>query len=70
MSMDKLTQKKSFEATKVVHAKEESPQAEDDRPFKVDDRVRIFNKSGIAFKGIVRSIKKDVLGIETVSYVH
>ena len=68
--MDKLTQKESFEATKVVHAKEESPQPEDDRPFKVKGRVRIFNKNGIAFKGTIRSIKKDVLGIEAVSYVH
>ena len=68
--MDKLTQKESFEATKIVHAKGESPQPEDDRPFKLDDRVRIFNKSGIAFKGTVRSIKKNILGIEAVSYVH
>ena len=67
--MDKLTQKESFEAAKVAHAKRESPQPEDDKPFKVYDRVRIFNKNGIAFKGTVRSVNKDVLGIEAVSCI-
>ena len=67
--MDKLTQKESFEAAKVAHAKRESPQPKDDKPFKVDDQVRVFNKSGIAFKGTIRSIKKNILGIETVSWV-
>ena len=74
--MDKLTQKESFEAAKLVHAKKELPQPEDDKPFKVDDkpfklndRVRVFNKDGNPCKGTVRSIKKDILGIETVSCV-
>ena len=67
--MDKLTQKESFEAARVAHAKRELPKSEDDKPFKVDDRVRMFDKGGNPFKGTVRSIKKLVLGIETVSCV-
>ena len=67
--MDELTRKESFEAARVAHAKRELPQPEDDKPFKVYDRVRVFDKGGNPLKGTVRSMTKHVLGIETVSCV-
>ena len=63
--MDKLTQKE-----KVAYTKKQTPQPEDDKPFRLGEQVKVFDKNGISFKGTVRSIKKDVLGIEVVSYTH
>lgn len=66
VSMDKLTQKSTVEAAKVVPIKNQSPQTQ---PFKIGDKVKVFDKDGHPIKGVVKSTKKGVLGIETVSFV-
>ena len=40
-----------------------------DKPIRLGDRVEVFNKNSIPFKGTIRSMKKHVLGIEMVSYI-
>ena len=39
----------------------------DDKPIRLGDEVIIFDKNAHPIKGIVRSIKKNVLGVEVVS---
>lgn len=65
--MDKLTQKSAVDAAKGAPVKKQLPQPKDDKPFKLGDEVTVFDKNGQPIKGIIRSVKKDVLGIEAVS---
>ena len=65
--MDKLTQKSTVDAAKGAPVKKQPPQPEDDKPIRLGDEVTIFDKNGHPIKGIVRSVKKNVLGIEAVS---
>ena len=66
--MDKLTQKAVAEAAKVTTVIKQLSQPEDGKPFRLGDEVAVFDKDGHPIKGIVRSVKKNVLGIEAVSY--
>ena len=69
VSMDKLTQKSTAEAAKGISVENQSPKPENDRPIKLGYEVMVFDKYGTPIKGTVRSVKKNVLGIETVSYL-
>ena len=70
VSMDKLFQKCTVEAAKLALVKSQLPQPQDDKPFEVGDKVKVYDKHGFPIKGIVKTIKKGVLGIEAVSYMH
>ena len=65
--MDQLTQMCAVDAAKVTPVKRQPSQPEDDKPFRLGEEVTIFDKNGCPIKGIVRSVKKKVLGIEAVS---
>ena len=65
--MDKLTQKSTVAAAKGTPVKKQPPQPEDDKPIRLGDKVTVFDKNGHPIKGIVRSIKKNILGVEVVS---
>ena len=67
--MDKLTEKEAVEAAKVAPIKRQPYQQLDDRPIRLGDEVIVFDKDDSPIKGVVRSVKKGVLGIEVVSYV-
>ena len=66
--MDKLTQKSAVDVAKVTSVIKQSSQSGDDKPFRIGDEVTVFDKNGHPINGIVRSVKKNVLGIEAVSY--
>ena len=68
--MDKLTQKEAVEAAKIAPIKRQSSQQQDDKPFKLGNEVKVFDKDGHPVKGVVRSVKKNILGIEAVSHIH
>ena len=68
--MDKLTRKSAVEAAKGAAVKKQLSRPEDDKPIRLGDEVKVFDKDGHPIKGIVRSVKKNVLGIEAVSYIH
>ena len=70
VSMDKLIEKEAaVEAARVAPVKQQSFQQQDDRPIRLGDEVIVFDKDGHPIKGVVRSVKKDVLGIEVVSCI-
>ena len=69
VSMDKLIQKRSAETAKGAAVTKQSPQPQDDKPLRLGDKVIVFDKDGRPIKGTVRSVKKNVLGIEVVSYM-
>ena len=69
VSMDKLAQKRSTKAAKVATVTKQSPQPQDDKPLRLGDKVIVYDKDGHPITGIVRSVKKNVLGIEAVSYM-
>jgi len=69
VSMDKLTKKFTVVAAKLAPVKSQLPRPQDDKPFELGDKVKVFNKHGVPIKGIVKTIKKGVLGIEAVSYM-
>ena len=67
--MDKLIEKEAVEAAKVAYVKRQSSQQQDDKPIRLGDEVTVFDKDGYPVKGVVRSVKKNVLGIEVVSCI-
>ena len=68
--MDKLTQKHTAEAAKGTAVTRQSPQPQDDKSYKIGDKVRVFDKEGHPIKGTIRSVKKNILGIAAVSYTY
>ena len=67
--MDKISQLSSIKAPKAVPVENQPLHSQNDKPIRLGDEVMVFDKDGHPFKGTVRSFKKDVLGIETVSCV-
>ena len=61
VSMDKLA--------KFTFVKSQLFLPQDDKPIRLGDEVKVFDKDGNPIKGTVRSFKKNVLGIEAVSYM-
>ena len=69
VSMDRLIQKDAAEAAKGAAVKRQSPPPQDDESIRIGEKVTVFDKDGDSIKGTVRSLKKDVIGIEVVSYM-
>ena len=67
--MDKLVQKDAAKVAKGAAVIRQAPQPQDDKPLRLGDEVKVFDKDGNPIKGTVRSLKKKVLGIEAVSYM-
>ena len=67
--MDKHIEKEVVEAAKVAPIKRQSYQQLDDRPIRMGDEVIVFDKDDSPIKGVMKSVKKGVLGIEVVSCI-
>ena len=67
--MDKISQLSTIKAPKAVPVESQLLHSQDDKPIRLRDEVMVFDKDGHPFIGTIWTLKKDVLGIETVSCV-